>query len=399
MSTDVHTLSLTQAAKAGTRMQGLVKESLSQNGLILKSDLAVPKPLPGEVKIKVLATSVCGTDKSIYMSSANEAIKNEMRRYVKSGESYRPIIVGHEFCGIVEEIGQKESEDIEASADLSVEVGDYVTAEMHLSCGRCSLCRSGSEHICTRVLVKGVHLDGCFAESVVVPYRNTILLGKGGDTSKIPPRVGAMLDAFGNAVHTIQEADVRGKTVAILGSGPLGLMMTLLCKHFGAARIFLTEVADVERRFVLAKDFGADECFDVSKGPDKLYKAVEKTATRSNGVDVVFEMSGAASAYTDAFKIIRNGGLVMLLGLGHQALDGFDIVHGVIFKGVTVKGIFGRRMYSTWETMLRLLSCDRFGLRADLQKILAKNDYALPSYEKAFETLVTGKEMKLVFVP
>jgi threonine 3-dehydrogenase len=381
-------------------MKGLVKENLDLDGLTLKTDLPSPKPASREVKIKVLATSVCGTDKSIYLSSGNQAIKTEMRRHQAADGTYRPIIIGHEFCGIVEEIGERTSSDKEAAPpELSIEVGDYVTAEMHLSCGRCSLCRSGSEHICTRVLVKGVHLDGCFAESVIVPERNTILLAKGGDTSGIPPRVAAMLDAFGNAVHTVQEADVRGKSVAILGAGPLGLMVTLLCRHFGAARIFLTEVEDVERRFALAHAFGADACFDVSKGAGELYQAVDKFATRSNGVDIVFEMCGAPTAYTDAFKIIRNGGLIMLLGLARQPLAGFDFVQSVIFKGVTVKGIFGRRMFSTWETMLRLLACDRFGLRGDLEKILAKKDYALVDYQDGFKTLVAGKEMKLVFIP
>jgi len=161
----------------------------------------------------------------------------------------------------------------------------------------------------------------------------------------------------------------------------------------------LTEVQDVERRFSLASEFGADACFDVSQGPTKLYQAVDKFARRSNGVDIVFEMSGAAPAYTQAFKIIRNGGLIMLLGLGSQPIAGFDFVNGVIFKGVTVKGIFGRRMFSTWETMLRLLACDRFGIHVALEKILARKDYALADYQEAFKALVTGAEMKLVFIP
>jgi len=199
-----------------TVMKGLVKENLAVDGLNLRTDLSAPEPHFGEVKIKVLATSVCGTDKSIYRSSNNEAIKNEMQRYAKAGEPYHPIIIGHEFCGIVEKVEEPPPfENEPVSSELSIEVGDYVTAEMHLSCGRCSLCRSGSEHICTRVLVKGVHLDGCFADSLIVPQRNVILLAKGGDTSAIAPRVASMLDAFGNAVHTVQDADVRGKSVAI----------------------------------------------------------------------------------------------------------------------------------------------------------------------------------------
>jgi threonine 3-dehydrogenase len=386
---------------AGRQMKGLVKENLDKDGLLLKTDLVLPKPGPGEVKIRVLATSVCGTDKSIYASSDNESIKNEMLRYSSKSQPYRPIIIGHEFCGIIEEIGPRaDSEELETNPkEVTFQVGDYVTAEMHLSCGFCTLCRTGNKHICTRVMVKGVHLDGCFAENTIVPHRNLIMLAKSGDTSQIPPRVAAMLDAFGNAVHTVAEADVRGKTVAILGAGPLGLMATMLCKHFGATSIYVTEVADVDRRFTLARAFGADACFDVSKGSAKLDEAVEKFSPYSNGVDIVLELTGAVSAYNDAFRIIRNGGLVVLLGLGPKPIPNFDIAKGVIFKGVTVKGIFGRKMFDTWEMMLRLLECDRFGLQSGLEKILAKEDYALKDYRQAFESLVAGKEMKLVFIP
>jgi threonine 3-dehydrogenase len=163
-----------------------------------------------------------------------------------------------------------------------------------------------------------VHLDGCFARAVTVPYKNVILLGKNGDTSVIPPRIGALLDAFGNAVHTVSEADVRGKSVAILGAGPLGLMAAALCKDFGASRIYLTEAADVDRRFKLASDFGVRYCFDVGKGSSELYAAVDKYETGANGVDVVLEMSGSPPAYTDAFRIVRNGGLVILLGIARN---------------------------------------------------------------------------------
>lgn len=382
-------------------MKGLVKESLGLDGLSLKTDLPIPTPAPWEVKIKVLAASVCGTDKNIYRSSKSPGIQHAMTRYTPEGQPYKPIIIGHEFCGIVEAVGEREKaqKSEKLSSQLIVEPGDYVTAEMHITCGRCSLCRSGNEHICSAVRVKGVHMDGCFAESVIVPYKNVIILGKGGDQSLLPPRIGAMLDAFGNAVHCVQEADVRGKTVAVLGAGPLGLMIALLCRHFGAAKILVTEVVDLERRFHLAKEFGAEDCFDVSRGSEKLYKAVTASSVESNGLDVVFEVSGAAAAYNDAFKIVRNGGLVILLGLADKPLDGFDIAQGVVFKGVVVKGIFGRRMFDTWQMMRRLLATERLELKRDLAKILAEKDYTFDKYEEAFATLIKGQEMKLAFVP
>ncbi|MBP9092184.1 alcohol dehydrogenase catalytic domain-containing protein [bacterium] len=380
-------------------MKCLVKEDLDKDGLTLMTAHPEPQMKLDEVKIKVLATAVCGTDKSIFTSAQSEGIRNEMKRYIGSAK-YSPIVVGHEFCGIVEAVGAgAQASSLAAPDHLRVEVGDYVTAEMHLACGHCLLCRTGSEHICTSVKVKGVHLDGCFARAVTVPYKNVILLGKDGDTSIIPPRIGALLDAFGNAVHTVSEADVRGKSVAILGAGPLGLMAAALCKDFGASRIYLTEAADVDRRFKLASDFGVRYCFDVSKGSNELYSAVDKYETGANGVDVVLEMSGSPPAYTDAFRIVRNGGLVILLGIARKPLANFDIANGVIWKGVTVKGIFGRRMFDTWETMLNLLKEDHNGLQERLSRIIAPGLYPLENYQSAFESLISGKEMKLVFSP
>jgi threonine 3-dehydrogenase len=208
-----------------------------------------------------------------------------------------------------------------------------------------------------------------------------------------------MFDAFGNAVHTVSEADVAGKSVAILGAGPLGLMATFLCKYYGASRIYLTEAADCENRFALGKQFGANDCFDVSKGSKALFNAVEKFEHGSNGVDVVLEMSGSPPAYADAFKLVRNGGSVILLGITKEPLKDFDIANGVIWKGVTVKGIFGRKMFSTWETLLRLANCEQFDIPGNLGKILAQEDFKLDDYQSAFEALVSGKEMKLVFLP
>lgn len=378
-------------------MKCLVKESLNVDGLVLKQDVHVPKVKEDEVLIKVQATCVCGTDKSIYLSSRSEGIQKEMRRYITNGD-FKPLVIGHEFCGTVEALGPGIEEKYKEIADEhKVQVGDYVTAEMHLSCGHCLQCRTGDEHICTKVKVKGVHLDGCFAQYVCVPYKNVILLGKDGDTSKIPTKIGSMLDAFGNAVHTVYEADVRGKSVAILGAGPLGLMAAMLCKEFGAARIYLTEAVDTQRRFELAGHFGVDFCFDVAKGSKEFISTVEKYESFANGVDVVLEMSGAPSAYEDAFAVVKNGGEVLLLGITRTPLKDFDIAGSVIWKGVNVKGIFGRKMFGTWETMLRLLKSDRLDIQSKLLKIITDKTYPLEQFEEAFSLLNGGKEMKLVF--
>jgi threonine 3-dehydrogenase len=387
--------------EAGSVMKCLVKEDLNKQGLVYKSDMPLPAVGFDEVRIKVLATAICGTDKSIYHSDRSEGIRKEMQRYLNSDKAFAPIVVGHEFCGIVDAVGEgvnaEHWQDVDKS--LVVEPGDYVTAEMHLACGHCQLCRTGNEHICQSVKVKGVHLDGCFAQYVVVPYKNVILLGKGGDTSVIPPRIGALMDAFGNAVHTVEEADVRGKTVAILGAGPLGLMAVFLCKTFGASRIYLTEAVDIEQRFKLAKEFGATDCFDISKGSQEVYDAITANEKGANGVDVVLEMSGAPSAYDDAFRIVRNGGKVVLLGIAKRPLNNFDIAHGVIWKGVTIQGIFGRRMFDTWETMLRLLKSPEYKIQAQLEKLIHERTYSLEQVDEVFSVLDQGKAMKLIFTP
>jgi len=381
-------------------MKCLVKEDVEKDGLSYKTDWQEPALGFDEVKIKVLSTAVCGTDKSIYNSGKSEGIRREMQRYL-AGQAFKPMVIGHEFCGIIEEVGPgvAKGEWQNLPDHLRLQPGDYVTAEMHLGCARCYQCRTGNEHICTSFKVKGLHLDGCFAERVVVPQHNVIMLGKDGDTSRIPPRIGAMLDAFGNAVHTVEEADVRGKSVAILGAGPLGLMAVFLCKAFGATRIYLTEATDIERRFKLGSEFGADFCFDVAASANGLYTAVEKWEKQANGVDVVLEMSGAPTAYQDAFKIVRNGGQVVLLGIPRQPLANFDIANGVIWKGVTVKGIFGRKMFSTWETLLRLLNSEQFDMRSQLSKLAAERQYKLGEFEEAFKALTAGRQMKLVFQP
>ncbi len=378
-------------------MQCLTKEDLNQTGLSLKTNYGEPVVGINDVKIKVLNASVCGTDKSIFLSNTNQGIREEMLRYTTNKNEYKPIVIGHEFCGIVEEIGAGVNKENFASLVPQIEIGDYVTAEMHLNCGSCNLCASGQAHICTHVLVKGVHLDGCFADKVVVPHQNIIMLGKGGQTKLVPPKIGSMLDAFGNAVHCVSKVNLAGKTVAVLGLGPLGLMTIILAKQFGASRIYATETTDIARRFALANEFGASHCFDVSSGTSEFYQTLLKQERKSMGVDCVFEMSGSPYAYNDAFNVVCNGGKVILLGISRAPLQNFDIAKNIIWKGVSVEGIFGRVMYSTWTLMLNLLESSGDTIIPKLEKILSSKTYTLSEYNEAFDKLVTGAEMKLTF--
>jgi threonine 3-dehydrogenase len=380
-------------------MRCLVKENLDVDGLTFRDDYPDPKVARRDVKIKVLSAGICGSDRSIFHSSSNEGIRHEMLRYCKNGV-FKPVVIGHEFCGIVTELGEAliEEQESKTKDDFRIEVGDYVTAEAHLSCGYCAACLDGSEHLCINLREMGFHHNGTFAEYLTVPYKNVILLGKGGINPAIPPRIGAVLDAFGNAVHTAEEAQVAGKTVAILGAGPIGLMSVALASKLGAAKIFLSDAAQVERKFELATTLGADLCFDVSKGSATMHeKILQNISAAANGVDVVMEMSGAASAYQDAFRLVRNGGQVLLLGLPAKPIAQFDVANGIIYKGVTVKGIFGRKMFGTWRAMLALLEQDRYGLKEALNRIISEKTYSIENFQTAFQKLSTGEATKIVF--
>jgi len=239
-------------------MQALKKQSVVQDGLELVSDEPEPRIGHSDVKIKVEAASICGTDQGIYQITSRQGMRDEMLTYNGGDVSrYQPIIIGHEFCGEVVEAG----EDVHSGV---ARVGDYVTAEMHIFCGHCQQCATGQRHICKNIRVKGVHLDGAFAEYVVVPASNLVNLERFGGRDVIPPRFGAFLDALGNAVHTVMEGRVEGKTVAILGCGAQGLMSTAVARTLGAARIYITDfsnpagfdAARLVKRFETARQIG-----------------------------------------------------------------------------------------------------------------------------------------------
>ena len=224
-------------------MQALKKPSLTRDGLHYSADEPEPRVGHQDVKIRVEAASICGTDQSIYQITARPGMRDEMLVYNGGDvERYRPITIGHEFCGEVVEVG----EDVDPGL---ARVGNYVTSEMHISCGHCQQCRTGRRHICKNIRVKGVHMDGAFADYVVVPCENVINLERFGGREVIPPRFGAFLDALGNGVHTVMEGDVAGKTVAVLGCGAQGLMSTAVARTLGATRIYVTDYSNPEAGF------------------------------------------------------------------------------------------------------------------------------------------------------
>jgi threonine 3-dehydrogenase len=385
-------------------MQALKKQSLLQDGLQLVSDEPEPRVGHSEVKLRVEAASICGTDQGIYQITSRQGMRDEMLTY-KGGEvsRYEPIIVGHEFCGEVVEVG----EDVHPGV---ARVGDYATAEMHIFCGHCQQCANGQRHICKNIRVKGVHLDGAFAQYVVVPATNLVNLERFGGRTVIPPRFGAFLDALGNAVHTVMEGRVEGKTVAILGCGAQGLMSTAVARTLGAARIYVTDFSNPQgfdakhlaKRFETAKALGADFCFDTNEdaAPGQQSEMLQRTRDEhGGGVDVVLEMSGAEAAYNDAGTIVKNGGQILLLGIPSRPLRSFDFGKYAVWKGVTIRGIFGRRLFETWYAMLDLLASEKSGLKARLEKIIAQEVVPLSDFERGFELVRNHEAVKLLLAP
>ncbi len=342
-------------------------------------DCPVPQPGPDEVLIRVAATAICGTDKHIYRW--DESIQDSVKP---------PRIYGHEFCGFVEKIGERAHRGFEGE----LHVGDYVAAEMHVICGECPQCRSGQGHICKRTKIYGLHEDGAFAEFVKVPASNVIKL-----PAHVPLRVGAFLDALGNAVHATQVANLAGKTVAITGFGPIGAMAAAICEHSGASIVVVTDVSDhaleTARRWAAGRTFANLHAFNVrNSDPNDVKKAID-VLTEGVGVDLVLEMSGSPAAINFALDAVRMGGTLSLLGLpaGH-AVTINDYTRNVIFKGVTLQGVIGRRMYSTWQSMLGLL---KSGL--DVEWVVEATFDSLHDFHEGVARFDRHEALKVVFFP
>lgn len=386
-------------------MKALIKTRLEEEGLQFTENAPEPALHPAEVKVRVIAAGICGTDFGIYHSDTRKGIRDEMLRLLDGDASrYQPLVIGHEFCGEVVEIGAGVPKAL-------VSVGDYVTAEMHIACGYCHQCMTGRKHICQNVRIKGVHQHGTFADYVCVPFENLINLERFGGKAMIPPRFGAFLDALGNAVHTVMEGDVSGKTVAILGCGTQGMMATAVARALGATRIYVTDFSvtsggtnsgHLQRRFDIVREMGADFCYDTNEqnAPGQRKELFDRVRDEhGGGVDVVLEMSGAAAAYDDAGLLVKNGGQIMLLGIPSRPLASFDIGNHVIWKGVSMRGIFGRRMFDTWYTMLDLLAADKSGLKAKLEKIIARPAVQMENFERGFDLVRTQEAVKVLLTP
>jgi len=325
-------------------------------------DAPVPTPGPGEVQLQIEAASVCGTDRHIYLWDrwAAENIQT-------------PVILGHELAGRVVAAG---------SGVTRVREGDLVGVESHLYCGVCAQCRAGSPHLCRDLRVIGAHVNGGFAEYVVIPEANAV------ESNGLDPAVVALQEPMGNAVHAAFVEPIAGRTVAVTGCGPIGLCAVGIAKAAGATWVVATDTEPY--RLQLATQMGADVVLD-GRSPDTVAKVLE--ATGGDGVDVVLEMSGSAAALDQGLRFVTRGGRISLLGIFGEPVA-VDLSNLVIEKGVRVHGIFGRRIYDTWERTQDLLRSGAL----DVAPILTHR-LDLADWQQGFDLLGSRHAGKVVLTP
>ncbi len=337
-------------------MKALVKKE-SKPGLWL-DDIDPPKVDINDVLIKVHKTGICGTDLHIY--NWDEWAQNTIPV---------PMVVGHEYSGEVVGIGQ----EVKGFA-----IGDRVSGEGHITCGHCRNCRGGRTHLCRNTVGVGVNRAGSFAEYLVIPAYNAFKLPE-----EISDDLAAIFDPFGNAVHTALSFDLVGEDVLITGAGPIGIMAAAVAKHVGARHVVITDIN--EYRLDLAKKMGVTRAVDVSK---ESLVDVMKDLGMTEGFDVGMEMSGVPVAFTNMLANMNNGGKIAMLGIPgkEMAIDWSQI----IFKGLTIKGIYGREMFETWYKMASLIQS---GL--DLSPIIT-HQYTVDDFQQGFDVMRSGQSGKVI---
>jgi len=337
-----------------------------KEGLELR-EAPVPKIKDDEVLVKVKATSICGTDLHIY--KWDEWAKYRIGRNI-------PYIFGHEVSGEVVEVGKSAK---------GVALGDHVSAETHISCGFCYQCKTGNEHICQNVKILGVDTNGTFAEYVAIPFRNAWINDK-----KLPHWVATAQEPLGNAVHTVFSGEVAGKTIAIFGLGPIGACAVALCKAAGAEKVIAID--HHEARMKLAKEFGADVVIMNGAAGLETQKEI-MDATNGLGTDVFLEMAGSPKSMTDGLATLRPGGRASILGIFSKPFE-IDVTNQIVFKGITLTGINGRKMFDTWYKARAFLNSGKVKLEK-----LVTHRFKLSEIEKGFEVMKKREGMKIVLEP
>jgi len=322
----------------------------------------VPTPGTGEVLLKMVAASICGTDYHLYAwdTWASEIVKP-------------PVVLGHELAGVVAATG---------SGVTRVKEGDLVGVESHIVDWTCAQCRAGNMHLCRNLRVIGAHVDGGFAEYVVIPETNAI------ESNGLDPAVVALQEPMGNAVHAAFVEPIEGKTVAITGCGPIGLCSVGIARAAGASLVLATDTEPY--RLKLAREMGADLALD-ARDPEMVRQILD--ATGGDGVEVVLEMSGAGPALNQALGFVTRGGRISLLGIFPEPVT-VDLSDMVIQRGIRLYGIYGRQIYDSWERTQALLRSGRF----DPTPILTHR-FDLADWERGFELIASRHAGKVVLIP
>jgi len=325
---------------------------------IWMTEAEIPAAGPNDLLIKIRKTAICGTDIHIY--SWDEWSQNTVPV---------PMIVGHEYVGEVVDMGQEVR---------GFELGDRVSGEGHITCGHCRNCRAGRRHLCRNTVGVGVDRQGAFAEFLVIPAFNAFKIPE-----NISDDLAAIFDPFGNAVHTALSFNLTGEDVLITGAGPIGIMAAAVAKHVGARHVVITDVN--EYRLELARKMGATRAVNVSQ------ESIEDTVHElgmTEGFDVGMEMSGVPAAFNSMLDNMNHGGKIAMLGIppSDMAIDWTK----VIFKGLEIKGVYGREMFETWYKMASLIQS---GL--DLTPMLT-HQYPVEEYQQGFELMASGQTGKVI---
>lgn len=322
-------------------------------------DNPVPEIGPNDVMIRIKKSAICGTDLHIYKWDAWASKTIPV-----------PMVVGHEYVGVIEKLG---------SEVKHLTVGQRVSGEGHIVCGHCRNCRAGKRHLCRNTKGVGVNRPGSFAEFLSLPAENVFPI-----PDDIDDELAAIFDPFGNAVHTALSFDLVGEDVLITGAGPIGVMAVAICKHVGARHVVITDVNPY--RLNLAKELGATRAVDVSK--EKLSDVMAELGMKE-GFDVGLEMSGVESAFKDMINAMNHGGKISLLGIPPGGKMDIDW-NQVIFKGLVIKGIYGREMYETWYKMTAMLQSG-LNIRPVITHRIKIDDYI-----DGFEAMKSGQCGKVV---
>ncbi|WP_215786848.1 L-threonine 3-dehydrogenase [Pantoea dispersa] len=330
----------------------------AEEGIWMVHDAPVPEPGHNDLLIKIRKTAICGTDVHIYNWD------DWSRKTIPV-----PMITGHEYVGEVVGIGQ----EVKGFA-----IGDRVSGEGHITCGHCRNCRAGRTHLCRNTVGVGVNRQGCFAEYLVIPAFNAFKI-----PDNISDELAAIFDPFGNAVHTALSFDLVGEDVLISGAGPIGIMAAAVCKHVGARNVVITDIN--EYRLGLAREMGVTRAVNVAQ---QNLREVMTELGMTEGFDVGLEMSGAPPAFRTLLEAMNHGGRIALLGIppGEMSIDW----NQVIFKGLFIKGIYGREMFETWYKMAALIQS---GL--DLTPIITHR-YHIDDFQQGFDEMRSGRSGKVV---